>query len=152
MIFRHKGRDVLQQKEWEQNKVLLMEIFHNNPNERFAVRDLSERLALSQPAVRQHLWALVKAGVIEVNYGEKPLKFRLRAFYPLPTDYVSKMNEVLKHLPNALPPDAIKSQVKIGEKTEATVTWTGQSYHAQYRIIVSDGLGLADRPCQPKRS
>ena len=43
----------------------------NHPNEWFAVKRVSKNLTLCQPTVREHLWALVKAGIVEVDDREK---------------------------------------------------------------------------------
>ena len=143
-MFHHKGRDILQKEEWRKNTARLLELFRNS-SKWLAPRAISKSIGLSQPTVRKHVRALGHVGVLEVDDRERPVKYRLTAYFPLPSGYVSKMREVLKHVQDVLPPDAIESKVKLSAKTEATVKWTGREYSRQYRIILNDAVGIADR-------
>src|SRR5208337_4534302 len=136
-MFHHKGRDILQKEEWKKNSARLLELFRNS-SKWLAPRDISKSIGLSQPTVRRHVRALEEFGILEVNDRERPAKYRLTAYFPAPSGYVSKMREVLKHVRNVLPPDAIESKVRLSDKTEATV----KESSTKYKITVGDAVGV----------
>lgn len=150
MIFHPMGRDMLQKEEWKKNSARLLELFRND-SKWLAPKAISRRIGLSQPTVRKHVRALEQVGVLEVDDRERPMKCRLTADFPAPSGYVSKMREVLKHVPDVLPPDAIESKVKLSAKTEATVKWTGREFSRQYRVILNDAVGMVDKALPPSR-
>ena len=141
-----KGRDAYQQGTWTRNKEAIKEFFRSHPGEEFTLDELSTTLKLSRTAIRSHLCFFLATGMVERDERERPAKYGLRPFWPMPLALVGKIQETLTYASESWVslPDTVT--FPLDEKREVTISRRGKEYARFYSLTLREAAaGFKER-------